>query len=278
MDILRKYFSRLGKAWYGFVGLFLTLFELGRFTTGALILDSSPPWWESAFVVVFGVALFFLANLQVFRESEAEKRRLESYIDEIEDTRANIRFKHNKCWSDFPSYHKESPFPDLKLELNQQPFLDESGLPGWVRIGADLKGEKKSDESGELVWEMVEANLPPIFAIDESNKGSFQWMRGGGLPIEKIKDWKDDFDAVFELPLRIADREDPHRFARTMRTLGSYRIVINYHTLRGIDSESKSHSLILEGDFQELRDQLCEAWKGWGFAELAELADCQQRI
>ena len=64
-------------------------------------------------------------------------------------------------------------------------------------------------------------------------------------------------------------------FDRLLVSLKPYRVVIRYWTLRGLDEKSESRSLILEGDFGELRNEICEQWRDKGLKELVQLAGCQ---
>jgi hypothetical protein len=266
MEIFKSYLVRFLKLWI-FWFWFVVLDGLG------LLIDTfvptfSPPKWLYGIIPAIG---FLVASVKLFAELESEKQLLQRRIDELEDARANIRFKKLEIFSFIASDQRSSPFPDLKVKLGSS-FLDKTGLPGWVVIGAYLKGEKKSHERGELVWKIAETSLPPLFIFDGSNKGEFQWP--SGCPFTKIDGWKDDFEARYELPLRIGQRDDARLFAHSLSSLDSYRVVIRYWTSRGIDSESKPHSLVLEGDFQELREELCEKWRSWGFSELAQIAKC----
>jgi hypothetical protein len=214
-----------------------------------------------------------VANIRLFAEVESEKQSLQDRIDEFEDMRADIRFKKLEDFYYTPSSQAQSPFPGLKVKLDYYTLLDENGLPGWIVIGAYLEGEKKSWERGELIWEIIEADLPPFLALDESNKGQFQWANM--CPFTKIDDWKDDFEARYEVALQITQRGDPLSFARSLSSPGFYRVVIHYWTKRGIDSKSKTHSLVLEGDLDELRLELCKKWSTGKFDELATAAGCQ---
>jgi hypothetical protein len=267
MRVLTRYLHRFLKLWLFW--FWAPALDVLAFFADPYIPDFSFPREVYWVIPLLG---FVWANVKLFAELESEKQLLQSHIDELEDARANIRFKELEIFSFIASDQRSSPFPDLKVKLGSS-FLDKTGLPGWVVIGAYLKGEKKSHERGELVWKIAETSLPPLFIFDGSNKGEFQWP--SGCPFTRIDGWKDDFEARYELPLRIAQRDDARLFAHSLSSLDSYRVVIRYWTSRGIDSESKPHCLLLEGDFQELREELCEKWKSWGFSELAQIAKCQ---
>ena len=263
-DILKRYLCRFLKLWIIWCW-FLALDGLG------LVIDTfvpafSPPRWLYWAIAAFG---FLAANVKLFAEQESEKQKLQGRINEFEDTRADIHFKKKEDFC-YPASIHYSCFVSGKKGYHDSEVLYRDGLPIGVIIGAHLEGWKWSDEPGKPISKIAEVDLPPLF--DLLNEGSFQNPKG--VTLDRIEGFSYGLPARYELPIKITV-EDPRSFAQRLNSVDSYRVVIQYYTKRVDDSESTSHLLTLEGDFQEFRDEICEKWKGWGFSELAQLAECQ---
>lgn len=267
MDIFRKYFGRLLKIWITWVFIIQDVFGLFALVMFFFNPGSSFPWWVSWLFGFSIIVTFGGANLVLFAQLESEKQELQDRINEYEDTRANIFFKKTEDHLRPVSKHSDS-FPHGERAFHQHSdYLREDGLPIGIIIGAELKGTKRSEEPGDLIWEITEIDLPPKLVA--SDKGSFRWPTGS--PFDRIEKFRYEFDAKYELPIKI--EQDLRSFAQSLSSLGSYRIVIEYRTRR-FDSESETHFLILEGDFRQFRDEICKQWERW-FSELAQLAKCQ---
>jgi hypothetical protein len=267
MKIIERYIARLVAlwiVWFWFPALDLLSAVVDTFVPGFNV----PRLWYWAIPAIG----FVVVNVKLFADQEAEKQALQMKLDEYEDTRADIRFKKFKDYVHISYSQRKSPFSDLDVAIEYHTHLDKNGMPGWIIIGALLKGMKKSEEPGDIHFEIAEWELPKRFEIDQHASGDFRWQNHS--PIHRLEKWYDDFQALFELPVKIRLREDVQIFASDLHSLGNYRIVIRYHTSRGIDSESKQHELVLSGDFRELQHDLCKKWTDWNFPELAKLANC----
>jgi hypothetical protein len=274
MKTLRKYLGRVLEAWW--IKLILSLesvLSLVAFVLFFLVPDFSFPWWV---FWLFGFAIiltFGTANLMLFGEQESEIQELQDYINELEDTRADILTKKTQDFCYAASLHSRYFSHEGKTFHQTSDHLHKNGLPIGLVIGAELKVTKRSNEPGDLDWKITEVDLPRSFDLLEDNKGSFQWGPRGGAPLDRIERFLYEQGARYELPIKVTE-QDPRRFAHSLRSLGSYHIVVKYRTKR-FDSESKPHHLILEGDFQEFRDEICRNWKNCRLDELAQLAKCQ---
>jgi hypothetical protein len=222
-------------------------------------------WLARRIGAVIFVLSFSWANFILYR-------KLKGRIDEYEDTRANIRFTKEKDFCCRASHHSRY-FSHEGKSIHQSEILYRNGLPIGVITGAELKGWNWSEECGHLVWKITEVDLPPLFNLPKSGEGSFQWELRGDVSFDRIKGFHYAFEARYKLPIEIAE-QDPRSFAQGLSSVSSYRIVIQYHTKRVDNTESKPHYLTLKGDFQEFRDEICKQWKNW-FKELAQLAECQ---
>lgn len=231
-------------------------------------------WLARRIGVIIFVASFLFANFILYR-------KLKGLIDESEDAGADIRFEMEKDICEL-ARHASHYFSHEGKRIHPCEVLYRNGLPIGVIIGAWLKGENRRDEPGELVWKIIEKEFTGPFALrDESDNGSF--LSPSGEPLGRISAWQYDIAAKYELPIKVTV-EDPPTFAQSLSSLGSYHIVIEYRTKRGIESYSrKKHHLTLEGDFAKLQDEICKKWKQFeegdklleGFSELAQLAECQ---
>jgi hypothetical protein len=265
----------IGRYLYRFLKLWLFWFWAPVLDVLAFFADPYIAGFSFPKAVYWAIPIlgFLAANVKLFAEVESEKRVLQDRINELEDVRADIRFKKTEDFCEISSPNENYPFSGPKPAIDRQTRLGQNGMPGWIVIGAELEGEKKSWEAGQLIWKITEVDLPPNFLLGDGNQGAFRWKKPGSL-LTRIEDWRDDFKAGYEIPLEIAERDDACSFAQCLSSLGSYRVVVTYCTRRGIDNESRSHILVLEGDFHKLREELCKKWREGKFGELAQLAQC----
>ena len=224
-------------------------------------------WLARRIGAVIFVLSFSWANFILYR-------KLKGRIDEYEDTRANIRLRNIKDLCYAASIN--SPYFPRKGKTFHQTsdHLHKNGLPIGLVIAAELRLAKQSSEYGGFDWQITKVDMPEFFSLLEIGKDSFRWGRDGA-PLVEVTRSIDGAMAICELPVKITV-EDPRSFAESLSSLGSYRIVIKYCTIRIDDSKSKTYSLKLEGDFQGFRDKICRSWINCGLGKLAQLAECDK--
>lgn len=273
MDIIRKYVSRLLRVWITWIFIIQDVLELVAFVMFFLSPGFSFPWWGFWLFGFSIIVTFGAANLMLFAEQESEKQELQNRINEFKDTRADILIKKTQDFCYAASLH--SPYFSHKGKTFHQTsdHLHRNGLPIGLVIVAELKVAKRSHEPGDLDWKIIDVDLPYPFDLLEDNKGSLQWGQRGGKSIDRIEGFLFEQEARYELPIKITE-QNPNSFAQSLRYPGSYRIVIEYHTIR-FDDLSQTHYLKLEGNFQEFHDDICKKWKNCRLDELAQLAGCQ---
>jgi len=199
---------------------------------------------------------FLCANAKLFADQQQR-------ISQLEATQADIRLTVRESGLDHSHSGRRPPFPEVR-QIGPYGF-DEHGMPGWGVLWASLEIENVGYEAGELVLEVVRSNteLPRLFAIDEENNG---WFHGG--PPGTV-DSRRRIAKQWCLDPRITE-QDPQVFAQALRSLSTYRVVMQYHTRR-IGGESKRSNLVIEGDFSSFRHKVLEHWKGFGFDGLVDL-------
>lgn len=266
MQWLIQYVKRLLAIWFTWVllaasiiGAILLLIDL-HYPTFPL-----PQW---AFWAYIGVIFFcFLgANVRLFANLEIETQTLLQRIAELKAVEGKLRIVLRHFGFEPSRSHDSPQFRGRVLDPNG---YDKDGLPDCACVWADIEIENVGYEPGELVIELDHSatELPRIFAIDENVTIQFH-----GSPSVKIPGRSQQKRQIM---IKFAIRErNPQAFARALQTPQAYKFVLKYYTRR-IGGTSEEERLVVEGDLGYFREEVIKYWRGFGFSELAEIAERQ---
>lgn len=143
---------------------------------------------------------------------------------------------------------------------------DKHGVPDCGSLWACIEVTNIGLERGLLEWEFGEAELPSLFDADQTHLSFFPppSVEGRRLPFTT--------DLFFYIPFT---EQDPQAFAQAMRALiesqARYKFTIRYWT-KGVEGESETRELPIEGDFRDFHRKMLEQWEDSGFRSLAEVA------
>jgi hypothetical protein len=214
---------------------------------------------------------FVIANPIIYIKQALEKRSLENHIAELEATGANLRLKLKSTGFTPSGTRTRRPFPEIKVDSYG---FDEHGVPGWGVIWANLQGENIGWEAGRLIWEFDrdKTKLPSLFdqdfVFDEGASDQLFWNESKSI------ERRHSFKAHLQINVRIVER-DPKAFAQALNSLVSYRVVIDYRTkpIVGEPNPRAQGQLVIEGDFQEFRQQLRQSWGQSRYRELTQFIE-----
>jgi len=197
---------------------------------------------------------FLIANYQIFREDEQEKRGLQELIDEMEGLEALLVVRVTK------SVFLHSA-PVLILSGRFADGLMPDGLPVEAIASAELEIHNLGEEEGELEWilDVEQSTLPEIFSI-ESHPSSEIVDLPGRIPGRKrvVVSWRTQC---------WMHEKNSYRFSEGLQKAHDYRFVLQYRTLR-VGDPSEYRSVAIEGEFDHYRSELIRRWSESGHTEL----------
>lgn len=262
--MLRQYLVALTTKWVFWVFLFLDFIGIPLLIVNVLRPNTPLPTWVLWIIFAVAVFCFALANFLVFRDQEVEKERLRSHIDELESVEAKLKLK--EVSSGFSPGHGGKTPSFVDVELDQYGY-ELSGVPGWAAVWINIEVENIGYKPGELDIELDRDRswLPPIFGLDMSTEP----YPNGPIPSQFRPQSR--FTVSLALDIPVVER-DPLAFAKALRQLDTYRLVLPYSTKR-IGGVSDIDELVLEGDLRQFRQEIIKHWEGFRFQELAHIAE-----
>jgi hypothetical protein len=266
MHWLIKYVTGLLAIWFNWL-----LLAAGIISAILLMVESfypalSLPAWFSWILVAVIIFCFLGANVRLFANLEIEKRHLLERITELEAVQAKLQITCQH-FGFGPSRSQDSrQFREREID----PYgYDKDGLLDCAGVWADIEIENVGYKPGELVIGLDDSStkLPGIFAIDENTTIQFH----GGPPTQIGGQARLPKQIMLDFTIK---ERNPQAFARALQTPQTYKIVLKYCTRR-IGSTSEEESLVIGGNLENFREKVIKYWEGFGFGELAEIAECR---
>lgn len=263
-DMLGDYVVSLAKKWSFWLFIIFDVIGIPLLVVDVLMPEVPLPTWILWPLFLIAVFCFGVANFQIFAEQEEVKRHLQDHITKLESLEA--RLKLSTMGSGFLPGHGSRTPPFVEAELDQDGY-EPSGIPGWASVWIDVEVENVGYKPGqlEIALDREKSQLAPMFKLHESSEPFINGPTLGELGPQKR--------AQLQIALDIlVDEEDPLLFASTLKELNNYSITLSYSTRR-IGGRSPHDHLIVEGNFDAFRQNVIKHWKGYGFENLAEIAE-----
>lgn len=261
--MLIRYVVTLLRKWIVWVFFLLDVIGVPLLVVSVLNPSSPIPIWVLWIVFVVAVLCFALASYLVFKDQEGDKRHLQNRIDELEEVEARLKLRELR--SGFSPGHGGRSPSFVQIELDQYGY-ESSGVPGWATVWIDIQVENVGYKIGELIMEFdrEKSQLPSIIGL-----GPPEATFGYG-PFPNTFDPQRREEVKVTLDFFVVER-DPANFAAALKELDKFTIFLSYFTRR-IGGESDESYLVLEGNFDDFRQEIIEHWNGFGFQNLTKLA------
>lgn len=223
---------------FGLLGLVFFMFPVWERRLGERV------WVARGVAFAIFVVSFLIANFRLYRRTIAVGARMW-----VREASGVLEF----C----QSYPSNGPWGRLgKDGLNV-----DTGLPAYACLRVSVRYGNIGEKPGYLICGIDEekTELPAIFEPEFHirDKGSSRLLKGRKEKL--VPDVPQSARA--ELLLIVKDRQ-PEEFARELKQVDDYRVVLNYHT-ESVVREIEGHfgTVQFEGDLADYRQQVLERWK-----------------